>query len=343
MSHKTNKNENAKFNNCNNQSNNNKSITDKSVTDKSIKKILEKTFDTTPMKNKDDLLGEVIKQVEASSANTNTNTQTDQSIKTNLKTSFDKKRKFRTATVCSLITVVLISLGIIGYPFVKNSKDQPENTNPTNYNDNNKRVENNTWKNNPDDSKTAETSSSDTLMQGTITPNPALSVKVYASSSSDEQRYSTITSKTPVKIDTNFDPLSSSSTGVGIHFEFEYPQGEITIIAEHGTFKNWNQEGDGTISDLGNKYVFMEKGDIYWSPTFEELSTLQTTHIKVMVMDQGVDATLATIKITKEDDGRTFSADLENLTRCRANEGTTLNIDQLEKDFDNHYSNNQKN
>lgn len=163
----------------------------------------------------------------------------------------------------------------------------------------------------------------------------SLTVRMFKSNDINEDEYYQIGTKDPVKILSNYDPASSSSTGIGIHFEFSYGDGEIKLIADHGSFRTWNPEsGCGTVEDVGTEYNISEKGDIFWAPKLEEINTIQDSKIKVIVMASNQNAMLTSIKIYSEDDGKTFCAILDKMKAIHfKDESQTLSQKEIDDFF----------
>ena len=123
------------------------------------------------------------------------------------------------------------------------------------------------------------------------------SIKVYAAEIPED-----LSKNGAVKIKGDFNPLMSSSMGIGIEFEIEFEAANhnpITLQAESGYFVTWDKDS-GIITEHGSSFTVSETTDFFW--TFD--GKTNDTFIKVT----DGNSVLSTIKISYDESTNTFYA-----------------------------------
>ena len=126
--------------------------------------------------------------------------------------------------------------------------------------------------------------------------NVLLGIKVYAAEITE-----TLSEKKTVQIKGDFNPLMSSSEGIGIEFGIT-TYSPITITAESGYFVTWNKDS-GEITQHGSSFTISEETDFFW--TFD--SEFKNTFIHV----SDGNSVIASINISYDENTNTFSATLD--------------------------------
>lgn len=121
------------------------------------------------------------------------------------------------------------------------------------------------------------------------------SIKVYAAEKTENLSQSDV-----VKIKGDFNPLMSSSTGIGIEFEVT-PYEAITLRAESGYFVTWDKDS-GEISNRGTSLSISETTDFFW--TFDG----ETKDTSIEVTDGK--SVLSNIKISYDENSNYFYAEM---------------------------------
>ena len=134
-----------------------------------------------------------------------------------------------------------------------------------------------------------------TKNEGEQVRNILFAMKVYAAETPEDMSKNDI-----VKIKGDFNPLMSSSVGIGIEFEIT-PYEPVTLQAESGHFMTWNQDS-GEITELGSTFSVSETTDFFWTFNGET----KDTFIKVA----NGDSVLAVIKISYDENSNYFYAEM---------------------------------
>ncbi len=119
------------------------------------------------------------------------------------------------------------------------------------------------------------------------------SIKVYAAEIPEK-----LSKNGSVQIKGDFDPLMSSSTGIGIEFQVT-PYEPVTLQAESGYFVTWDKDS-GVITEHGSSFTVSETTDFFW--TFDG----ETNNTAIKVTDGN--SVLSTINISYDESTNTFYA-----------------------------------
>lgn len=133
-----------------------------------------------------------------------------------------------------------------------------------------------------------------------------LTIKVGTNTAeSTDDKYVTMNPEESVKIINNFNPVLSSSEGLGIQFEISSLQ-NVTLQTDNGHFITWNQNS-GQITNYGKIYSSADKFNVFWTLYGGDFEFFKNAEINVL--DES-NTTIAVIGITANDDN-TFSAVLK--------------------------------
>ena len=92
-------------------------------------------------------------------------------------------------------------------------------------------------------------------------------IKLYHSVSTTDAQYTEMKVNEVVSIETNYDPLMSDWSGIGILLEFESKDYPITLSTNEGHFTTWDkEEGSGIVTNVGKTYDIGNSGYIFWTP-----------------------------------------------------------------------------
>ncbi len=155
-----------------------------------------------------------------------------------------------------------------------------------------------------------------------------LAIKVYASVESTEKEYTEMSLTDAITITNEYNPLLSSASGIGIHFEFIYNGGIMELTTDNGVFRTWDIEsGYGPVTDVGKTYTIDGNGHIFWAPS-DKANNSDMSTIKVIITDKGNVVGLASIQIRSDDNKSTFFAELEKAVEIPLVDGEYQKIDQ---------------
>ena len=126
--------------------------------------------------------------------------------------------------------------------------------------------------------------------------NMFLGIKVYASEIAEP-----LSEKKTVTIKGDFNPLMSSSEGIGIEFGIT-TYSPVTVTAESGYFVTWDKKS-GEITEHGSSFIISEETDFFW--TFD--TEFKNTFIHV----SDGNSVIASINISYDENTNTFSATLD--------------------------------
>lgn len=152
------------------------------------------------------------------------------------------------------------------------------------------------------------------LLKETITSLAFPSIKVYTSEPGIEAECAELNLNEIVEVKTNYNPLMSDWSGIGIMFEFDSKDYPITLSAEKGNFLTWDiEKGNGPINAVGKTYEIGNEGYIFWAP--EKIGDLDVVGSEIMVTasDNGNCFNIGKIVITKND-ANSLSAVLHEVT-----------------------------
>ncbi|MCQ2460439.1 MAG: hypothetical protein MJ081_08735, partial [Ruminococcus sp.] len=128
-------------------------------------------------------------------------------------------------------------------------------------------------------------------------------VKIHAAN--EMSQYEEMKKNKPVVIRNEYNPLLSSASGIGILFDFYYPNNSVNLSADKGTFKTWDiEKGSGAVESVGKTYTIENEGYIFWTPDKE--SIFGDEKIIIHITDSK-NVNLGEIVITHDENG-VFSA-----------------------------------
>jgi hypothetical protein len=128
----------------------------------------------------------------------------------------------------------------------------------------------------------------------------------YESSGKNELKASSI-----VTIKTNYDPVMSDWSGIGILLEVDSPDCPISLRAADGHFTEWDiKTGSGAIKTVGTTYDIGKNGYIFWTP--DELNYKDGFDTEIMVVGVSGDVFIdfGKIYVTQTEGGK-FVASFE--------------------------------
>ncbi len=131
--------------------------------------------------------------------------------------------------------------------------------------------------------------------------NP-FSVKVYAAENSQPVQLT----ENPVAIKGDFNPLFSSSKGLGIEFEITCPA-NLMLQTDNGHFLTWDRQS-GAIVNYGKEYSANGTVNLFWTLD-NDFEWNETTFINVLDSSRN---TISVIQITGDESTHTFTASLQN-------------------------------
>lgn len=138
-----------------------------------------------------------------------------------------------------------------------------------------------------------------------------LTINVCASEDASEMEYTKMNLNEAVRIHHDFNPVMSSTVGIGVYLEFIYSGAAIELTSETGSFITWDAES-GQVTDVGKRYRINEKGKIFWAPSAGQVDQ-SLDAVQVMVKEQEHIVGLAVIKASpgKNDFDTSIYAELE--------------------------------
>ena len=135
-------------------------------------------------------------------------------------------------------------------------------------------------------------------------------IRLYNPNGYDNSQYTEMKANEVVTIKTDYDPLMSSLSGIGILLEFDSCDYSISLSTDEGHFTTWDIEaGSGVITNVGKTYYVGNSGYIFWTPDNMDIVGSET-EILISGDASGERAELGKIYIRKNDD-HTFSAVLK--------------------------------
>ena len=146
-----------------------------------------------------------------------------------------------------------------------------------------------------DNAYAEEPHDNDPKSEGEQVHDTLFAMKVYAAETPEDMSKNDI-----VKIKGDFNPVMSSSVGIGIEFEIT-PYQPVTLQAESGHFMTWNQDS-GEITELGSTFSVSETTDFFWTFNGETKDTF------IKVTDGN--SVLSNIKISYDEDSNYFYAEM---------------------------------
>lgn len=156
-------------------------------------------------------------------------------------------------------------------------------------------------------------SSTEPIVTATTTEPPFApatfpTIRLYSTYSAEEQVYSEMKIGQPIEILTDYDPVLSSPSGIGILLKIESEDYTVSLSAEKGEFRTWDiVNGSGSVNTVGRTYYIGNSGYIFWAPG----KITNTENYKCTIWIKGYNGAqyvnIARITVTTNDD-RTFSA-----------------------------------
>lgn len=117
------------------------------------------------------------------------------------------------------------------------------------------------------DTQPTDTTTQTPTEDNDITTMSSLIIRLYNSAAASETQYTEIKKNEVVKIETDYNPIMSNRSGIGILLEFDSKGFPITLSTNNGHFTEWNIEtGMGTIQNVGTTYDIGNKGYVFWTP-----------------------------------------------------------------------------
>lgn len=138
-------------------------------------------------------------------------------------------------------------------------------------------------------------------------------IRLYTSLAANDTKYTEMKANEIVEIKTDFNPVMSNWSGIGILFEFESEDYQISVSTDKGTFAAWDIEtGTGVIENVGESYYIGTDGYVFWRPYRDNMSEIDFKEciIQIEGKDDGKNIKLGEIIVTQKDDS-TFSAVLK--------------------------------
>lgn len=115
-----------------------------------------------------------------------------------------------------------------------------------------------------------------------------------------------------ITIKTDYDPVMSDWSGIGILLEVNSPEYDITLEANDGQFVEWDTiKGSGPIKNEGKTYEIGKSGSIFWNPDDTCYTDGLVNEITVKGTNGGKQIELGKIYIT-HNDRLVFTASFEN-------------------------------
>ena len=112
-------------------------------------------------------------------------------------------------------------------------------------------------------------------------------------------------------IKTDYNPVMSDWSGIGILLEFDSPEYDITLEAGDGQFVEWDTiKGSGPVKNEGKTYEIGKSGSIFWDPDDMCYTDSFVAEITVKGTNGGKQVELGKIYIT-HNDRLVFTASLE--------------------------------
>ena len=107
-------------------------------------------------------------------------------------------------------------------------------------------------------------------------------IKLYHSVSTTDAQYTEMEKGEVVSIETDYNPLMSDWSGIGILLEFESKDYPITLSTNEGHFTTWDkEEGSGIVTNVGQTYDIGNSGYIFWTP--DDLSYSEDYESEIMI------------------------------------------------------------
>lgn len=137
------------------------------------------------------------------------------------------------------------------------------------------------------------------------TEAPLFSVRVYAADHTE--KILSAENEESVQIMGSYNPLASSGQGLGIPFKITCPGKQLRLETTNGHFLTWEPE-DGAVDDYGSVFTAENELKIFWTPYEEDVRFNKSSILTITVTDGEEQVVLADVKISSEDEGKTFSA-----------------------------------
>ena len=127
-------------------------------------------------------------------------------------------------------------------------------------------------------------------------------IKLYHSAKIGESQYTEMKKDEIVKIETDFNPIMSDMSGIGILLEFESKDYPITLSTNEGHFTTWDKDkGMGVVTNVGNTYNIGNNGYIFWTPDNLNFDESFESEIIIIGDDDDESIEIGKIVITQND------------------------------------------
>lgn len=142
---------------------------------------------------------------------------------------------------------------------------------------------------------------------------PFPTIRLYTSLASNDSQYTELKANEIVEIKTNFNPLMSNWSGIGILLEFDSKEYPISLTTNEGHFTAWDKEkGDGIVTNVGKTYDIGNIGYIFWTPDNLGYSEDFESEIIIVGDNKGTSIELGKI-IVKKNEKNKLSAVLKEV------------------------------
>ena len=127
-----------------------------------------------------------------------------------------------------------------------------------------------------------------------------------------------------VTIKTDYNPVMSDWSGIGILLEFDSPEYDITLEANDGKFVEWDTiKGSGPVKNEGKTYKIGKSGSIFWDPDDTCYTDSFVAEITVKGTTKEKQVELGKIYIT-HNDRLVFTASLEKPNSSKTADSSAL-------------------
>ena len=127
-------------------------------------------------------------------------------------------------------------------------------------------------------------------------------IRLYHSASMSDREYTVMKENEVVSIETNYDPVMSDWSGIGILLEFDSKEYPISLTTNEGHFTAWDKEkGDGIVTNVGKTYDIGNIGYIFWTPDNLGYSEDFESEIIIVGDNKGTSIELGKIIVNKNE------------------------------------------
>ncbi len=138
-------------------------------------------------------------------------------------------------------------------------------------------------------------------------------IRLYHTASVSDSEYTVMKENEVVSIETDYNPLMSDWSGIGILLEFDSKDCPITLSTNEGHFTAWDKEkGSGIVTNVGKTYDIGNSGYIFWTP--DDLSYSENFESEIIIVgdNNGMSVKLGKI-IVNRNEKSTLSAVLKEV------------------------------